>query len=120
MPGWVKECGAARRLVFSGKRDMLTIIKLISMGIAMGNEGQNQSKASGEGVTDAEFIARRKWAIDQANASSSIEGHVPTTEYLSDCDSVAAGNLTLEEARARSLSRAIKSQAAADSLAKGE
>lgn len=86
----------------------------------MENKEGDQSKASDQSLTDAELIAKRKWAIDQANASSSIEGHVPTAEYLSDCDSAAAGDLTLEEARARSLARAIKSQAAADKLAKGD
>jgi hypothetical protein len=51
--------------------------------------------------------AQRRAAHEQALASSRLEGHVPTPEYLADCEAVIAGTMTLEGARAASLARAL-------------
>lgn len=58
-------------------------------------------------------IAERRWASEQALANASIEGHVPSSEFLADCDAVVQGAMTTEEARARSLARALAANAAA-------
>jgi hypothetical protein len=42
----------------------------------------------------------------QALANTRIEGHEPTPEFLADCEAVNRGQMTLTEARARSLARA--------------
>ena len=58
--------------------------------------------------------AERRWAHEQALASTRISGHVPTPEFLSDVEAVIKGTMTNEEARAASLARALaKDQAAA-------
>lgn len=49
----------------------------------------------------------RRYAAEQAAASTRIEGHVPTPEWIADTEAVVQGALTEEEARARSLARAI-------------
>ena len=50
--------------------------------------------------------ARRRWAHEQALASTRIEGHVPTPEFLADCEAVTQGAMTADQARAASLARA--------------
>jgi hypothetical protein len=50
--------------------------------------------------------AERRWAHEQALASTRIEGHQPSPEFLSDCEAVIAGTMTNGEARAASLARA--------------
>lgn len=58
--------------------------------------------------------AERRWAHEQALASTRISGQVPTPEFLSDTEAVIKGTMTNEEARAESLARALaKDQAAA-------
>lgn len=57
--------------------------------------------------------AERRWANDQALANASIEGHVPSPEFLEDCEAVIQGTMTNEEARARSLERALAADKAA-------
>lgn len=57
--------------------------------------------------------AKRRWDHEQALASSSIEGHVPTAAYLADSEAVIEGTMTLEEAMARSLTRALAADKAA-------
>lgn len=52
----------------------------------------------------------RRYAVDQALASTRLEGHVPTPEFLADCEAVVAGSMTGEEARARSLARVMQEQ----------
>lgn len=51
--------------------------------------------------------AARRWAHEQALASTRIEGHQPSPEFLADCEAVIAGTMTNEEARAASLARAL-------------
>jgi len=62
--------------------------------------------------------AERRFANKQALASTRIEGHVPSPEFLADCEAVIAGTMTRAEARAASLARALaKDRAAACQLA---
>lgn len=49
---------------------------------------------------------QRKPAFDQALASTRIEGHEPTPEFLADVDRVIAGDMTDDEMAAESLRRA--------------
>lgn len=61
----------------------------------------------------------RRHAAEQALASTRIEGHVPTPEFLADTEAVVEGTLSPEDAIARSLARArekdrLASGAAAD------
>lgn len=46
-----------------------------------------------------------RWAIEQAQASSRIEGHIPTPEHLADCEAVIAGTMTFDEAVAAGIKR---------------
>lgn len=57
--------------------------------------------------------AERRWATKQALASSRIEGHIPSPEFLADCDALDEGTMTTEEVRARSLARALEADKAA-------
>ena len=57
--------------------------------------------------------AERRLAHEQALASSRISGHVPSPEFLADCEAVIEGTMTNEEARARSLARALAKDTAA-------
>ena len=57
--------------------------------------------------------AERRFAHEQALASSRIEGDVPTAESLADTEAVIVGKMTPEEARARSLARALAKDRAA-------
>lgn len=50
----------------------------------------------------------------QAHASSGLEGHIPDPVYLSDCEAVIEGTMTLDELQDCSLARAL----AADALAR--
>jgi|GEM_PF-6468413 len=47
------------------------------------------------------------WRALQSQASSGIEGHIPSNEYLTDCEDYIAGRKTLDDVRAASLSRAL-------------
>lgn len=61
--------------------------------------------------------AERRLAHEQALASTRIEGHVPTAEFLTDSEAVVAGTMTEAQARARSLARALaKDRAAAGAV----
>jgi len=51
--------------------------------------------------------AERRWAHEQALASTRIEGHQPCPEFLADCEAVIEGTMTSEQARAASLARAL-------------
>ena len=51
--------------------------------------------------------AERRLAHEQALASTRIEGHVPTPEFLADSAALIAGTMTNDEARAMSLARAL-------------
>lgn len=50
--------------------------------------------------------AERRFAHEQALASNRLAGHVPTPEFLADCEAVVNGTMTRDEARAASLARA--------------
>jgi hypothetical protein len=66
------------------------------------------------GLTEAE----RRWAHEQALASTRIEGHVPTPEFLADCEEEIRGLITPEEVIARALVRARAEDRAAASAAR--
>jgi hypothetical protein len=51
--------------------------------------------------------AGRRLAHEQALASTRIESHVPTPDFLADCEAVIEGMMTREQARAASLARAL-------------
>jgi len=53
--------------------------------------------------------AQRRLAHEQALASTRIEGHLPSAEFLADCEAVIEGSMTTEQARAASLARALAS-----------
>lgn len=62
--------------------------------------------------------AQRRWAHEQALASTRIEGHQPSAEFLADCEAVIEGTMTNVEARAASLARALaKDRAIAEAAA---
>ncbi len=64
-------------------------------------------------ITEAE----RRLAHEQALASTRIEGHVPTPEFLADSKAVIKGAMTEEQARAASLARALADERAARAAA---
>jgi hypothetical protein len=51
--------------------------------------------------------AERRYFNAQALASTRIEGHVPSAEFLADCEAVIEGIMTTHEARVASISRAL-------------
>lgn len=62
--------------------------------------------------------AQRRMAHEQALASTRIEGHQPSPEFLADCEAVIEGTMTRDQARAASLARALtKDKAAATAAA---
>ena len=61
-----------------------------------------------------ETAAERRAYLDQALASTRLEGHVPTPEFLADREEYIAGRITREEAMARSTARALAAERAAD------
>lgn len=62
--------------------------------------------------------AQRRLAHEQALASTRIEGHQPSEQFLADCEAVIDGTMTREQARAASLARArAKDKAAAAHIA---
>ena len=56
--------------------------------------------------------AEHRLAMKEAIANTVIEGHVPTPEFLADCEAVVTGRMTHAEARARSLARALGTEPA--------
>lgn len=64
---------------------------------------------------ESEEQQRRRCGMEQALASSRIEGHVPSSEFLADVEVYITGNMTGEQVRAASLQRAL----AADRKARG-
>ena len=58
-------------------------------------------------MPDTTSKAERRLANAQALASTRIEGHVPTPEFLADCEAVIEGTMTRDQARAASLARAL-------------
>ncbi len=57
--------------------------------------------------------AERRLAHEQALANTRISGHVPTPEFLADCEAEIQGTMTLEQVHARSLERALAKDRAA-------
>lgn len=57
--------------------------------------------------------AERCMAHAQALASTRISGHEPTPEFLADCEAVVDGTMTIEQAGAESLARALAKDRAA-------
>jgi hypothetical protein len=55
---------------------------------------------------------RRRW-LDQALANTRIEGHVPSPDFLADCERFVSGQMTTEEIRAASLARARDAEGSA-------
>ena len=55
----------------------------------------------------------RRRSLAQALASTRIEGHVPSPEFLADCERFARGEITQEDIRAASLARARAADRAA-------
>jgi hypothetical protein len=51
--------------------------------------------------------AERRVNYEQALATTRIEGHEPTPEFLTDVEAVVAGAMTPDQARAASLARAL-------------
>ena len=62
----------------------------------------------------AETAAERRASLDQALASTRLEGHVPTPEFLADCEDYIAGRITRDEVMARSAARARAAERPAD------
>lgn len=60
---------------------------------------------------------QRRQAHEQALASTRIEGHKPSAEFLADCEAVVEGSMTHDEARAASLRRALARDNAAVTVA---
>jgi hypothetical protein len=56
--------------------------------------------------------AERHLAHEQALASTRIEGHQPSAEFLADCEAVIDGRMSHEQARAASLARALAKDSA--------
>lgn len=56
---------------------------------------------------------QRRAAFDQALASTRIEGHQPTPEFVADCDKVIAGEMSDEEMAEQTLRRALELDAKA-------
>lgn len=61
--------------------------------------------------------AQRRLAHEQALASTRIEGHQPSPEFLADCEAVIEGTMTRDQARAASLARALAKDKAASAAA---
>lgn len=64
--------------------------------------------------------AELRRAFDQVHASSRIEGHAPDPVYLADCEAVIAGTMTVDEALAESLKRALAEDRAAAEFKRSE
>jgi hypothetical protein len=61
--------------------------------------------------------AERHLAMAQALANTRISGHVPTDDFLRDCDAVVGGLMTTEQAIEASLARAVgQDRLAADAV----
>ncbi len=56
----------------------------------------------------------RRHALDQALANTRIEGHVPSADFLADCEQFAQGRMSTAEVRSASLARALEAQRDAD------
>jgi Antitoxin VbhA len=57
--------------------------------------------------------AERRFFVNQALATTRIEGHVPSAEFLADCEAYVAGHLTTQQMRDTILARTPTPSAAA-------
>jgi hypothetical protein len=64
-------------------------------------------------MRDSTTKAERRHALEQAIASTRLEGHVPSEEFLEDCQAVVDGTMTLDQMRAASKARALAADRAA-------
>lgn len=65
--------------------------------------------------------AERRHAHEQALASSRISGHEPSAEFLADCEAVIEGTMSIDQAGAASLARALaKDRAIAAAASKSD
>ena len=53
-------------------------------------------------------VAERRMRLEQALASTRIEGHQPGPEFLADMEAMVAGRLSAEEVRQRIIERALE------------
>jgi hypothetical protein len=51
-------------------------------------------------------LAERRMRMEQALASTRIEGHQPSPEFLADMEAMVTGQLSAEEVRRRIIARA--------------
>ena len=51
-------------------------------------------------------VAERRMRLEQALASTRIEGHTPSPEFLADMEAMVTGQLSAEEVRRRIVERA--------------
>ncbi len=61
-----------------------------------------------------ETAADRRAHLEQALASTRLEGHVPTPEFLADCEEYIAGRITREEILKREVARVLGDERAED------
>lgn len=61
-----------------------------------------------------ESAAERRAGLDQALASTRLSGHVPTSEFLADCEDYIAGRIACEEILAREVERVLSTKRATD------
>lgn len=66
-------------------------------------------------MSDIEKI-RRRILHEQSLASTRLEGHRPSAEFLRDCEAVIEGDMTRDQARAASLKRALEKDRSAAAL----
>lgn len=61
-----------------------------------------------------EAAAGRRADLDQVLASTRLSGHVPTPEFLADCEDYIAGRIALEGILARTVDRELGTKRATD------
>ena len=61
-----------------------------------------------------EAAAERRAGLDQALASTRLSGHIPTPEFLADCEDYIAGRIALKGILARTVDRELGTKRAAD------
>lgn len=69
--------------------------------------------SSSDTRSDGRSVAMRRWHLEQALASTRLEGHVPSADFLADCEAMITGQLTADEVRVRVIQRAKDADASA-------
>jgi Antitoxin VbhA len=59
-----------------------------------------------------------RYFLAQALASARLEGHIPSPEFLADCEAVIEGKMTSDQARAAIIARAIGNPKVTDTPAR--